>query len=83
MRKGIKTEVHGIKKSFDRKVIIMSLAELASKGITDYLEFQQLDIQSDTTYFSLYYNIEGAGANGKLAKINGEWKLVDYSVWEK
>ena len=70
-------------RKFDRAVIIMSLTELESNGISDYIEFQKLDIQSDTTYFSFFYNIEGAGANGKLAKINGEWKIADYFLYEK
>jgi len=67
---------------FGQKVRIMSRAELANEGIKDFVEFDKLTINNDTTNFELHYKIEGVGSAGKLVKENGKWTILDYSVWE-
>ena len=67
---------------FGKKVRIMSRAELTNKGIKDFVEFDRLTIDNDTANFGLHYKVEGAGCAGRLLKVNGEWIVLDYSVWE-
>ena len=69
-------------KKFGQKVRILSISELEKEGIKDYVMFDEIKIGKDTTDFELHYKIEGAGCSGKLLKENGEWKVIDYSVWE-
>ncbi len=67
---------------FGQKVRILSKTELESEGIKDFVIIDKIKIEKDTTEFTLSYKIEGAGCNGKFLKQNGEWKIMDYSVWE-
>ncbi|WP_178983715.1 hypothetical protein [Winogradskyella helgolandensis] len=67
---------------FGQKVRILSMLELENEGIKDFVIFDKIKIGKDTTDFELHYKIEGAGCSGKLLKENGEWKVIDYSVWE-
>lgn len=67
---------------FGQKVKILSSSELEKQKIQDYVVFEKLSIKGDTAVFRLYYKIEGAGAKGKLVRLNSEWKILDYSVWE-
>lgn len=67
---------------FGQKVRILSISELEKEGIKDYVIFDRLKIGKDTTDFKLSYRIEGAGCSGNFLKQNGEWKILDYSVWE-
>ena len=67
---------------FDRKVKIISSSELKKLKIKDYIEFKYLVIKSDTAEFKLSYKIEGVGSKGKFVKNNGEWKILQYKVWE-
>lgn len=69
-------------KKFRQKVRILSMSELEKEEIKDYVIFDKIKIRKDTTDFELHYKIEGAGCRGKLLKENGEWKVIDYSVWE-
>ena len=67
---------------FGQKVRILSMSELEKEGIKDFVIFDKIKIGKDTTDFELHYKIEGAGCSGKLLKENGEWKVINYSVWE-
>lgn len=67
---------------FGQRVRIMSRTELENEGIKDFVEFDRLTIKSDTANFGLHYKVEGAGCTGRLVKVNGEWIVLDYSVWE-
>jgi hypothetical protein len=67
---------------FGQKVRILSMSELEKEGIKDYVIFDKIKIGKDTTDFELSYKIEGTGCSGKLLKEDGEWKVLDYSVWE-
>lgn len=67
---------------FGQKVRILSMSELEKEGIKDFVIFDKIKIENDTTDFELHYKIEGAGCSGKLLKENGEWKILDYTVWE-
>ncbi|MEZ4795297.1 MAG: hypothetical protein R2773_07485 [Flavobacteriaceae bacterium] len=67
---------------FGQKVRILSLMELEKEGINDYVVIDKLEIKKDMTDFEISYKIEGAGSAGKFVKENGEWKVLDYSVWE-
>lgn len=67
---------------FEQNVRIMSLTELEKEGIKDYVEFHKLEFKTDTLEFEISYKIEGAGSAGKFINENGDWKILDYSVWE-
>jgi hypothetical protein len=67
---------------FGQKVRILSTLELKKEGINDYVVIDKLEVKKDTTDFEISYKIEGAGSAGKFVKENGEWKVLDYSVWE-
>ncbi|WP_145990407.1 hypothetical protein [Psychroflexus sp. MES1-P1E] len=67
---------------FGQKVRILSTLELKKEGINDYVVIDKLEVKKDTTDFEISYKIEGAGSGGKFVKENGEWKVLDYSVWE-
>jgi hypothetical protein len=67
---------------FGQKVRILSISELEKEGIKDYVIFDRIKIENDTTDFEISYRIEGAGCSGKFFKQNGEWEILDYSVWE-
>ena len=67
---------------FGQKVRILSMSELEKEGIKDYIIFDKIKIIKDTTDFELHYKIEGVGCSGKFLKENGEWEIIDYSVWE-
>lgn len=67
---------------FGQRVKIMSRAELENEGIKDVVEFDRLAIKNDTTDFELHYQVEGVSCAGKMVKVNGEWTILDYTVWE-
>ncbi|WP_156099834.1 hypothetical protein [Cellulophaga lytica] len=67
---------------FGQKVRILSKSELENEGIKDFVIIDKIKIKKDTAEFGLSYKIEGAGCIGKFFKQNGEWKIIDYSVWE-
>jgi hypothetical protein len=67
---------------FKQKVRILSKSELENEGIKDFVIIDKIKIVKDTAEFKLSYKIEGAGCSGKFFKQNGEWKILDYSVWE-
>jgi len=80
-------ETEHIKKNFNlnkfgQKVRILTLEELDKEEIKDYVIFDILEIKTDTTDFKLFYKIEGASCRGKFLNDNGEWRILDYSVWE-
>ncbi|NRD24924.1 hypothetical protein HNV10_16840 [Winogradskyella litoriviva] len=80
-------ETEMIKKNFNlnkfgQKVRILSKSELENEGIKDFVIINKIKINKDTTEFGLSYKIEGAGCSGKFLRQNGEWKILDYSVWE-
>ena len=67
---------------FGQKVRILSMQELENEGIEDYIIFDKIKITNDTADFELHYKMEGVGCSGRFLKENGEWKIIDYSVWE-
>ena len=67
---------------FGQKVRILSKLELENEGVKDFVIIDKIKIEKETAEFGLSYKIEGAGCSGKFFKQNGEWRIIDYSVWE-
>lgn len=70
-------------RKFDNDVLILTQNELVVNKMTDYVFVEKLLFKGDTLSFSLTYDVEGAFADGKFARINGKWTILNYEVGER